>query len=250
ARDLPLFDAPLEIRRRMAEVQEVARLIRDGDRPRIPRLEPVSGALERARREAVLEADLLQAVYRLVKTGNDLRQFFRTRQKDAPLCWQVVMGIAQLDHLERSLEGVFDENGELADNASPDLAGLRRRVRKLHESMRAEIDARVNDPDVVPHLQDDYYTLREGRYVLPIKVGARGRVKGIVHDTSGSGQTVFVEPADLVDLNNRLRMSEFDVRDEELRILRRLSEQVGEHADDIERSVDRIIYVDLLRACA
>lgn len=250
ARRHPLLeDADLAVRR-MCEVNEIATLTREGDRPPLEAIPDVRGAVLIARRGGVLRSRTLMLVGRAVATSNAVRRFFQTRREDAPLCWQQAEPMVPLTELERALEGVFEPDGELRDDASPELGALRQRVRRLHESLRRDIERRVHERDVEPHLQDAYYTMREGRYVLPVRVQARGRIEGIVHATSSSGQTVFVEPSDFVELNNRLRMADFDVRDEEERILRRLSEAVARHGEGLGDNLRKLFYFDLLRAGA
>src|SRR5438309_1287199 len=125
----------------------------------------------------------------------------------------------------------FDEGQgtvRLRDRASPALGGLRRHAQRIREELERKLERLLEATHIAPHLQDRFFTQREERYVVPIRVDARSQVRGIVHGTSQSGQTVFVEPEDLVDLDNRLKLAELEVSEEERRILAELSRLVEE----------------------
>ena len=123
------------------------------------------------------------------------------------------------DRLEQSL----DPAGELLDGASPALGGLRRAVRVAYERLRTRLETIVHSSDFGAALQEPIVTLRNGRYVVPVRADARGRVKGIVHDQSGSGQTLFIEPLVVVELGNTWREAQLTAQAEEERILDELS---------------------------
>ena len=250
ALELPLFGDKALIQHRQQEIWELAELIEAGDAPPSIAIDDIRDALRRASKQALLTPEALTAVAALAVAANTLHAYFRRRQEDIPELWKTVSHLRQLGELEQRLTGIFDADGQLADDASPNLGRLRTLKRRLHEQARGEIEQRLKAIELEVHLQDDFYTQREGRYVLPIKVGARGRVKGIVHATSASGQTVFVEPEDLVPLNNQLRMAEIDVQDEERRILERLSNMVAEHQEALEINFALVRYLDLSLAGA
>ena len=134
---------------------------------------------------------------------------------------------AELGDLQLALTGAA---GEVLDTASPALGGLRRAVRVAHERLRNRLEALVRS-DVASALQEPIITLRNGRYVVPVKAEARSRVKGIVHDQSGSGQTIFVEPLIAVEMSNAWREAELAAQAEEERVLDELSANVAADAD-------------------
>src|SRR5581483_1827557 len=103
---------------------------------------------------------------------------------------------------------------------------------------------------VQPHLQDRFATQRDDRFVIPVRVDARAKVRGIVHGTSQSGQTVFVEPEEIVELNNRLKLAELEVAEEERRILVELSQLVEEALPRIRVNLEVLAALDLIDACA
>src|SRR5207302_7682568 len=106
--------------------------------------------------------------------------------------------------------------------------GLRRRAHVVREELERRVGSLLDSAHIGEFLQDKFFTQREDRYVIPIRIDARARVRGIVHGTSQSGQTVFVEPEEIVELNNRLKLAELEVAEEERRILGELSRRVAE----------------------
>src|SRR5204862_8061470 len=114
------------------------------------------------------------------------------------------------------------------------LGPLRRALAAIKAQLEKRMGEMLTDDRFSSYLQDTYYTQREDRYVLPIRTDGKGFVRGIVHGTSGSGQTLFIEPEEIVELNNRAKLAEADVLDEERRILIKFSNWVAEEADAFE----------------
>ena len=149
-----------------------------------------------------------------------------------PVCTELVAELRTLPELEQRLLFCLEEGGRVADRASPALAGVRRQL----QGLRAERRDRLNDllRRLAPLLQDTVIAERNGRPVLAVKAGAVGQVNGMVHDSSASGQTVFVEPQAVVALGNRLRELEGQERELEHQVRAELSAQVGEEAEALE----------------
>jgi DNA mismatch repair protein MutS2 len=169
-----------------------------------------------------------------------------------------VPGLAALvDVVEPGLAGpaeaigkaVEADGSDLRDGASAALRRLRRELREGRVRLAERLQRLARDPAIRDHLQDDFVTERGGRPVLALRASSRGSVPGIVHDSSGSGQTLFVEPFAVVDDSNRLREAESAERDEVARILRELSAAVGEHEASLVALVDAMVDLDLAVAC-
>ena len=146
--------------------------------------------------------------------------------------------------LRTRLEASVDPTGEVLDTASPALGGMRRAVRVAHERLRSRLEALIHS-EVASALQEPIITLRNGRYVVPVRAEARSRVKGIVHDQSGSGQTIFVEPLIAVEMSNAWREAELAAQAEEERVLDELSAHVSADADALEADLDALARFDL-----
>src|SRR5262249_35168286 len=179
-----------------------------------------------------------------------LRRHVRGHAAEAPLLAARVDAIAELPHVSGPILDSFEEGGRLADHASPELGPMRRRVASLHEELARRGNGLLDDDAIAPFLQDRFWTQRDERYVVPLRADARARVKGIVHGTSQSGHTVFVEPEAVVDLNNRLKMAESDVADEERRILAALTAYVREESSAIRAGADAVESIDVLDGAA
>ena len=155
-----------------------------------------------------------------------------------------------LPALRGTLARSFDPVGELLDSASPRLGGLRTAVRIAYDRLRRRLDALVQSETAAGALQESLITLRNGRYVLPVRADARNRVKGIVHDASGSGQTLFVEPLVAVELGNAWREAQVAEREEIERILDELSALVAVNARELRETLGALARFDLWAAKA
>jgi DNA mismatch repair protein MutS2 len=152
--------------------------------------------------------------------------------------------------LARVLSETFDASGEIRDSVSPTLARLRRERAQLADGARAAIEALMRTTEYASVLQDRYVTVREERYVLPVKASAKSMGLGIVHDTSRTGETVYVEPMPLVAANNRLKVAELEIRAESRRILEELTARVAASAPALRVTCEALVALDVLFAGA
>jgi len=152
--------------------------------------------------------------------------------------------------LIESISRAISDRGEILDTASPQLASIRSEIKVAHERLLSRLERIVNDPKNAPILQESIITQRNGRYVVPLRADFKGRLRSIIHDQSSSGQTLFVEPLVVVELNNRWHELQLAERDEERRILAGLSDAVGEHAAELSLLVDALAKLDLALSCA
>ena len=146
----------------------------------------------------------------------------------APRMSKLAAGLDYHDDLVRMARETFDAAGELRDGASPDLGRLRRERDMAASRVRGEAERLLQSEEYAPFLQDQFVTLREDRFVLPLRASFKSMGLGIVHDTSRTGETVFVEPTALVELNNRLKVAEIEIRRESRRILEELAGVVSQ----------------------
>ena len=217
---------------------------------------PLSGAhdvrdrSQGAARGAVLSTAELLEVASTVRAGDRVRRTLTRVAEVHPLLAATTEGIADLSPLRSLIEQAIDDRGEVADGASPELASIRREQAAAHDRLQQRVQILMRAPDVRAALQEPLVTLRDGRYVLPVRAEARGALPGVVHDTSASGATVYVEPLAIVELGNRWRELQLQERHEVERILRELSDAVGASADELVDSVERLGAVDLALAKA
>lgn len=158
--------------------------------------------------------------------------------------------LAPNKYLEEKIFTCIVSEEEVADNASPALATIRRKIRAASQRVRDQLDKLIHSPAHQRHLQESIVTQRGGRYVVPVKAEFRGEVPGLVHDTSSSGATVFVEPMSVVEANNEIRVLRSDEQEEITRILLELSGEAGSFADSIIESYRYAVELDLIFAKA
>ena len=158
--------------------------------------------------------------------------------------------LAPNKYLEEKIFTCIVNEEEVADNASPALAFIRRKIRAASQRVRDQLDKLIHSQAHQKHLQESIVTQRGGRYVVPVKAEFRGEVPGLVHDTSASGATVFVEPMSVVEANNEIRVLRSDEQDEIARILMELSGEAGSFADSIIESYHYAVELDLIFAKA
>jgi DNA mismatch repair protein MutS2 len=196
--------------------------------------------------ELLLVADTLHAARRLK------RSFLRMPEHEEryPNLLEMVSAIENVHKLETGLEQSIGPRGDVLDTASGELARLRKAVRIAHSRVTERLRNLQASGRVGAALQENIITVREGRYVIPVRADARGMVKGIIHGTSASGQTLFIEPYDVVELNNTWRERQMDEEEEVNRILDDLSAQIAELADVLRRMVHAVAEIDLTLAKA
>ncbi len=150
----------------------------------------------------------------------------------------------------RAIERAVQSDGSMKDTASPELLRLTHQAQGLKQEMRQHLEQILHSKRYEDILQESYFAQREGRYVVPVKTDMRGRIPGIVHDVSASGATVFVEPRELVELNNSIKVADLEIEREVQRILRELTALVASNADTIEQGIEVLSECDVIRAKA
>src|SRR5258706_1399970 len=240
-----------EIAHRRLNLVEESRALRRLDRE-VPLADALAlrPALGRAAREGTLEPQELLAVARLVRASTSARRFCLAMQQVAPLHAQQAEELSELEPLAAEVERAFDSSGKLLDTASALLAELRERARGLHRAIKERLTEMLADEDVVGMLRDAYYSVRGDRYVLPVRAEHKSHLPGIVHNASGSGQTLFIEPQAMLDLGNQLTIAEAGALEEEQRILTELSGAVGRRAPQLERDLGTLARLDEAGAAA
>jgi DNA mismatch repair protein MutS2 len=251
--DLALAPEAAEAARRMAAVAELAAMLRAGEPlPSLaaPEIEPALGAAEKA---IVLGADELRPIAALADLAEGARRALLAPRGGRPAIPEIAALAARLDPprgLARTIGTTFDASGEISDAASPELARLREERKGLAENARGAIERLMRSDEYAPVLQDQFFTVRAERFVLPLKASAKSLGLGIVHDTSRTGETVFVEPTALVAANNRLKVVELDIRRESRRILEALTADVAVSAEALRTSAAVLAALDALTASA
>ncbi len=200
--------------------------------------------------EGILEPVSLVEIQQTLAALHELRRYIKSISEDFPLLWEIAGGIAELRQIEKDIAACLDPAGEVLDTATPALADIRRQLRETRGQILEKLESIVRSPRGNRILQEDIVTEREGRYVILVKMECRHDIKGIVHDISNTGATVFMEPTSTVGLGNAIRELVIEERRETERILRLLSAEVGAHSEDITRGIELAAELDLILAKA
>lgn len=245
-----LFDAIDDARARAAEISEARDLAsRDAALP-LGGISDIATSIERVRKAAALDAPQLVAVANTGKSLARLRAHLREHATIAPKLAARGEPIADLGHVFHPILDAFDADGKLVDHASDVLGPLRKALAAIKANLVTRMDSLLTDERFAPYLQDTYYTQREDRYLLPVRTDGKGFVRGIVHGTSQTAATLFIEPEEIVELNNRMKLAEAEVADEERRILTEFSGWVAEEADAFTASLVAATTLDVIAAAA
>ncbi|MEB2346323.1 MAG: Smr/MutS family protein [Deltaproteobacteria bacterium] len=235
---------PDEARERLAETGE-ARAVLALAAPPFGGLPDVAPALARAERGGGLGAGELLDTAAAVEAITATARFLARQGEHAPRLAARGSGLGDHQPLADEIRAALDSEGQVRDAASPVLAAARAEARRLAGELQRRLDATLHDPEIAPHLSDRFVTVRHDRYVLPVRADARGRVRGIVHDASSSGTTLFVEPQAVVDANNQLREAELRAEREVARVLRELADAAGREAPALRASLAGLEELDL-----
>ncbi|MDH5508529.1 MAG: endonuclease MutS2, partial [Anaerolineae bacterium] len=239
-----------EARRRLAETGEARLLLSTQPETSVGGARDVRQAAESAKRGAVLTASDLLDIKETLISARTLGRLFERGEETYPRLTALAANFPPPLGLVDAISRTLSERGEVLDSASDKLGGIRRELHVVHDRLLSRMQRMVSNAKITPYLQDALVTQRDGRYVLPVRADAKGRVKGVVHDQSSSGATLFIEPLAVVESNNQWRELQLAERDEERRILAALCGQVGEHAGDIQQAVETLGALDLAFACA
>ena len=213
-------------------------------------LQNVTNALRRAQAGGGLGLPELLAVGATLRAIRSLKQWHEKSASVKNALTARFEILAPNKYLEEKIFTCIVSEEEVADAASPALAAIRRKIRAASVRAREQLDKLIRSTSHQKHLQEAIVTQRGGRYVVPVKAEYRGEIPGLVHDTSASGATVFIEPMSVVEANNEIRVLQSDEQDEIARILLELSGEAGEFADSIIDSYQYAVQLNLIFAKA
>lgn len=205
----------------------------------------VRSLVQAASRGAVLEPLQLLEIQRTLEVVRNLLAQMGRFEEPLPRLGQYVSQLDPLASLIKAISRVLDESGEVKDDASEKLRTIRREYATSQARLNTRLQKLITNPKIVPLLQEPIITQRDGRSVILLRAEFKGRIESVVHDQSASGATMFVEPLQVVELNNKVRELELAERDEIRRILTELSSRAGEHEEAIRINVEALAQLDL-----
>ena len=219
--------------------------------PSLRGMKNVCGALRRAQMGATLSLPELLDVERFLKALREMKDFRNNFEGEkATSLDELFDSLMPNLHLEEKIGFTVVSEDEVSDTASPELADIRRKIRNSQNKVKEQLDHLIHSQTYQKYLQESIVTMRDGRYCVPVKAEYRSEVKGLVHDTSGSGATVFIEPAGVVEENNETRVLKAKEQQEIQRILYELSCDIGNHAATFLEDYSSLIELDLYFAKA
>ncbi|MDF8369986.1 endonuclease MutS2 [Weissella paramesenteroides] len=237
----------------LAETADASRVLRWQGGISIPKLADVKPHMQRLRIHAALSGTELAQVGRVLFTTGQIRSFFENlvadRGEALPALAVYYNELVILPELTRRVNVAIDGDGRLNDEASAELHRIRQAITGTENAIRQKMQDYTRGK-TAQYLSDPIVTIRNDRYVLPVKATYRQKFGGVVHDQSQTGQTLYIEPADVVDMNNRLREYTLKERREEERVLIELSAQLEPEADSIENNAQLLGHLDFLNAKA
>jgi len=239
------------LRTELTRVEELQAAFQYGDSVPLSNFYDLRDVLRRAApEEAFVDPEDLKAVRLTLVSLRRLKQFFDNRDHDYPRLADAVARITPLPDLEEHIASILEEDATIRDDASEELLRLRRQIRKKENELRDTLDEALRDAIKQGYATEDQATIRGGRMVIPVRSEAKRKVEGFVHDTSASGQTVYIEPAACLQLNNEVRELKSAEQREIERILRKVTAHLRSENDAMEDNLQAMGQFDLLQAKA
>lgn len=235
------------VMQRLDETAEAMELLRFGEPGYLALVKPVESQLARARIQSVLSPTELYDIYRLLRASRlALRQVGEKSKRLHELC----QGLYVNNELEKELNQAVDEDGFIKDEATSTLRSIRTQINSNRMRIKDYLQDFIRSASNQKMLQEVLVTERDGRYVVPVKQEYRSSIKGIIHDESASGATVFIEPLSVVEFNNRIRQLQMEEKREIERILVHLSQAVSACTEELAANLEILSILDLIFARA
>lgn len=231
----------------LARVDELVEMVQVGAQLPLSGLCDTRASLDRARRGSVLGVDELRDVSTTAGAISRVRRHLADR---GPMMTAVAEALPDVALLSSELASTFDELGQIRDDASEALAEARRRLVGLHRQAKDRLDRYITRPDIVELTQDGYYTQRDERYVIPVVASFQSQIGGIVHGSSNTGQTVYLEPAEFIEVNNAIKVAEANVVAETYKVLKLRTDWVAAEADELVAGQKTLVTLDVSQAKA
>jgi len=210
----------------------------------------IRGDLYRCRVEgSYLFAETLLHILGILQQSLDLCKFVRRNRDSLKPLENLVESLNPLEKEIGLIRRVVDDNGDIRDSASPELARIRKQIQQTVSRMHREIDRVMDRARQENWLHEENPTIRDGRFVLPLRSESKRKIKGIIHGQSATGATSYVEPLSIVEINNTLMELEIAEQDEIERILKRITEDLRPNFQDIIRNIGILTELDFLNAC-
>ena len=246
--ELKPFKDPRIIATALEETDEASRLISFKGALPLGNFYNINGAISYAKKGGSLTLRQLLQIYYNLKVTRDVKNFMKGDIPELPILQELTDLLETFVDLENEIDRTIENEDEVKDTASAELRSIRRNIVRQNEAIRNRINQMINKSDNQSMLQDAIVTVRDGRFVIPVKQEYRGKFPGIIHDQSSTGATLFIEPQIIVNLNNELRELEIAEKVEIERIIAELSSRVAEHFLVLKNNQDILLQLDMIMA--
>ncbi len=239
-----------EINKRQDQCDEAIKLIIDKSEPPLFGINDITALIKRLDIGGVLNPGELLKISDFLRVSRYLKSYLNVDIEEYTYLPRLADDLFSYKKIEDDIDRVIVSENEISSNASSKLSSIRQQIARKKVAIKDKLNSLITDENTKKYMQDSLVTIREGRYVVPVKLESKSKLKGIIHDRSSSGQTVYIEPMSVVNLNNELRELYNDEREEINRILEELSRQVAEKGYEILGNQEILSLIDFIFAKA
>ncbi len=240
-----------EIKKEGQTVSEAKEILIRNIPPQIDFIPDLFEAISQSKIEGVvLTAKKILEILKLAKTSRNLHQFLKNNSAIAPLLAKQQNFLFNDKLFEHHIEKVIDEAGEIKEKASQKLSEIRKQIREKQNTLVKSINSIMKSLDSEGIVREDYLTLRDGRMVIPVKVEHKRQIRGFIHSESATGQTVYIEPEQTLELNNEIITLGFAEKREIERLLKEITSLIGKENENLKQALSTIAYIDSVFARA
>lgn len=245
-----IYSNPQTIKSKLKQTTEARYFLDRAVYPPISGINNTYKAVKAAETWQTLNNLELVSIGKNLEIARQAKDFFFKYKEETSLLYEVAERLEENPELEKNIFDTFDEAGNILESASPELKSLSASLKAQTENLKDKLNRFITSQDNATYFQTPVYTMRNERYVVPVKIEHKSHVPGITHDVSSSGATIFVEPKQFVEINNRLKETELAIDAEIKRILSEISRKVKENADNLNLNLDILTEIDFIFAKA
>ena len=248
--ELKPYENIFEVREHIQETKEAVHLLITKGNPPFEGFYDVRDGVSRAAKGATLNPSQLLRIGNVLKSSRNFLEYIKRKEGEEQhrILEEICENIRPLKNIEDQIFNAIVSEEEVADRASATLYNIRRSLKEKNASIREKVNSLIRENS--KYLQDNLYSMRGDRYVIPVKAEYKGQVNGLVHDQSSSGATLFIEPMSLVNLNNEIKELTLKEKAEIERILSALSSMIYNNKVEVKRNLDILIELDFIFAKA
>jgi len=235
----------------LEQTKEMMKILLDPDPFPLGEMPDIRDYLKKARAQgSLIPLYAFSDILKLCKATRLVKKFVHHKKEDNPTLAMICGGLIPLQDLENSIKGKVSENGELRDDASPELKSIRKKLNSKKNDLRTTINRLMRQANKDGMSSDEGATIRNGRMVIPIQAEFKRKMQGFIHDVSATGQTVYLEPVEALHLNNEIRQFEVEEQQEIERILRELTNHVRQNSEYLSQNAKTLAQIDVIAAKA